>query len=785
MDRQKIQKNLPHILFILILSGLLLYGIKSYGDFGITYDDYYQRYHTLVTYNALFLQDETYVTESVNTAALPTLEQYGVSYGTLVQLPTIWWEHIHDFTLSLDEAIQSRHFYVFLWYLVSVVFFYFLGLRLFKKPWLALAGVCIYILHPRILADANYNVKDSLCMALFTISLYFGVRVIQRQTLWNTFLFLVFSALCTTTRIVGGEIIAVCLFVLFLKSLRNGTFKRFLLTLVIIGVLFLGIFVAMTPQAWSDPLGVVMRIIRTFSNYTTWVGDVKYFGVAVDGHHLPWHYLFVWIFITTPIVYQLLWGIGTLSSVLGFGFAVYRKKLRRFPLEQIFLFLVLVIPFIYVLVFNPTLYNGWRHFYFVYPCLVLWATYGLQRLLFLGGIWASRLAPALLAAAMLYTGFWIIANHPYEYVYFQPFVRSYAQKNFDLDYWALTEQAMYKYIDETDDRHDLLVESYSGHADQFSTNDTRFIEAESLETANYAMTPGEEFDLSFLYDKVYSIESDGAVLRDLWKKRYNILHSFEMRISPADSSIQYEAGGIEWSVSGAGEETIYTALLTEPIPADTLAITFADADILSLAKLYYTEDLSTWVSWSEDSSYTKAASTLSVRCESDTIRGIRLIFPSSMQSAASAFQLYFAGDYDRNSKMEHKGNLAVNAASSNEDRSSTPAYYATDNDPQTRWESETQRTGLYLQLNLNQTYILDGAKLTLESDTWDYPRNLQAAVSMDGETWTYLDTCTEDNTSYYFEESSCRYIRFVLGDAEDTGSHWSVYEISLFSPLFP
>ena len=44
----------PHGLFVLFLCVLLLFGIKSYGDYNITYDDIYQRHHTMVLYNSLF-----------------------------------------------------------------------------------------------------------------------------------------------------------------------------------------------------------------------------------------------------------------------------------------------------------------------------------------------------------------------------------------------------------------------------------------------------------------------------------------------------------------------------------------------------------------------------------------------------------------------------------------------------------------------------------------------------------------------------------------------------------
>ena len=700
-----------------------------------------------------------------------------------MQLPTIWWEHIHGFNLSFQDAIQSRHFYVFLWYLVSVAFFYLLGVKLFKNPWFALVGACLYIIHPRILADANYNVKDSLCMALFTISLYYGICVIQRQTILNTILFLFFSALCTTTRVVGGEVIAACLFVLFIKSIREKKQKKFFITFFCISFFFIGIFIVMTPQAWSDPLHVILRIVKTFSNYTTWVGDVKYFGVSIDGHALPWHYLFTWIFITTPLIYQVLWLGGLVAFVYDCIRKIQRKNLLSLSLERLFLFLLLIIPFAYVLILNPTLYNGWRHFYFIYPCLALWAALGLQTLFSLNNSRLRLGGLSLLAVSMAYSSFWILKNHPYEYAYFQPLIRNYAQKNFDLDYWALTEREMYEYISNTDERKDIQVHSYSGHADLFSTQQTTFYNSKSLESANYAMTQGEEFNLSFLYDKVHAIEADGIVLRDLWKKRYDILECFEMRID-ASGGMQYEVCGMRWSQKRDSSNIIYTGMLETPLPADTLALCFPSSEILDEIAVYYTEDGFSWQPWSDKVSFTQAASCLSVRCESDTVLGIRLVFPAQNQAAASSFLLYFAGDYIRNDKAYRRGNLAVLGAESNDTEGNQAPFYATDKDNQTRWESGTQREGMYLLLTLDDSYILNGVSLDFGDNPWDYPRNLQIAVSQDKENWTFVEQlATEDHMTYSFDEIAARYIRFELGDTEGTGAHWSVYEASLFSPF--
>ena len=83
------------------------------------------------------------------------------------------------------------------------------------------------------------------------------------------------------------------------------------------------------------------------------------------------------------------------------------------------LMLVFVIPFLYVLIVRPVLYNGWRHFYFIYPVIVCWSVIGLHALL--GAAVKKEVKYAGISALMIvfvYLAVWIGKNHPYEYVYY-------------------------------------------------------------------------------------------------------------------------------------------------------------------------------------------------------------------------------------------------------------------------------------------------------------------------------------------------------------------------------
>lgn len=76
--------------------------------------------------------------------------------------------------------------------------------------------------------------------------------------------------------------------------------------------------------------------------------------------------------------------------------------------------------------------------------------------------------------------------------------------------------------------------------------------------------------------------------------------------------------------------------------------------------------------------------------------------------------------------------------------------------------------------------------LSLNDSPWDRPADMEIWNSPDGINWKQLDVTTEDGENYYFAQTDCRYLKFVLGPGcEGAEANWSIYEISLYGEAGP
>jgi hypothetical protein len=192
--------------------------------------------------------------------------------------------------------------------------------------------------------------------------------------------------------------------------------------------------VLLWPQIWDAPatrlvgavarLGEARQINHPFALYR---------GSFVPVKGLPWHYLPTWIGITTPPFIAAFF-------LVGLGLAV-RAFVRTSPFEpanrSILLFLLIaVVPIGLVIVFRPVLYDGWRHFYFVYPSLVAMAMFGVRELGSHPRLrrWARGMALVGLAHCL----FIVVAYHPHQQVYFNVLAPKDLERQFELDYWGLS-----------------------------------------------------------------------------------------------------------------------------------------------------------------------------------------------------------------------------------------------------------------------------------------------------------------------------------------------------------
>ncbi|GJL81459.1 MAG: hypothetical protein DHS20C01_10930 [marine bacterium B5-7] len=205
----------------------------------------------------------------------------------------------------------------------------------------------------------------------------------------------------------------------------------FIVKLLVLPFAVFAIVLLFWPWAMMDPLTRIPQAITTFSSYPHHSFEL-YNGSLILSNTVcceNWHYIPNWIARTIPLI------------VIGGLFSLFACRLNRNTLIAIGLLLfVIIAPWLYGFISHANYYDGWRHFFFVYPPIVVLATIGWTGLLKrLGKFRHGRmifLAISLLVVLSDSVRF-TVANHPHQSVYFNPLFGGMqnALGNYELDYW--------------------------------------------------------------------------------------------------------------------------------------------------------------------------------------------------------------------------------------------------------------------------------------------------------------------------------------------------------------
>ncbi|MCL1854124.1 MAG: hypothetical protein FWF86_00195, partial [Clostridia bacterium] len=198
----------------------------------------------------------------------------------------------------------------------------------------------------------------------------------------------------------------------------------------------------LTPALWTDPADFFTHALQNASGFSRWTGVVVFRGMVFDHgvNPLPRYYLPYMMLATLPLYTLPLAAAGQAAAVL----RVCRKRLAALRDEKTLMLGVLtlcwLLPLGYAMAARPLVYNGWRHFYFVFAGVALLAGFGLQALARAAGqrIWARRAGAALLCGCLAVSAVQIIANHPYQYGYYNFLCRGTAAARMELDYWDVS-----------------------------------------------------------------------------------------------------------------------------------------------------------------------------------------------------------------------------------------------------------------------------------------------------------------------------------------------------------
>ncbi len=301
-------------------------------------------------------------------------------------------------------------------------------------------------------------------MAVFTIALYFCARFWRHKSYWSAIIAGIACAFAVNIRVIALALVVITLGILLLnlfnKKKRAG-WQQTLLYFVVFSI-FLILF---WPAAWKAPLVTLGQAIRLFSDYTYWNFRVMYLGEFIRGAQVPWHYLPVWMGITIPVPYILFFLIGL--AVIFIHLLRERKNILRdhdAQMRAIILGIFLIPPLLAILL-NSTLYNGWRHFQFIYPTFLLIALVGLRGVLSRTDVaaikenWTIPLLVLLILCgiSILLTGFWMLRYHPHQAVYFNRLGHLLGRENFERDYWRVSVKGALEYLVAHDSSENITV----------------------------------------------------------------------------------------------------------------------------------------------------------------------------------------------------------------------------------------------------------------------------------------------------------------------------------------
>ena len=142
------------------------------------------------------------------------------------------------------------------------------------------------------------------------------------------------------------------------------------------------------------------------------------------------------------------------SIGVGLVFAgLFSKEKRARSIETIVFTLCGIVPLAFAVISGTRVYNGWRHFYFVYPSLVLLMVHGLV------GVHKYFKMRKFVAVIPIATAFYLLncafgigVNYPQEHSFYNVLAGKNIEERFELDYWDLSIKEALNTILEREDK---------------------------------------------------------------------------------------------------------------------------------------------------------------------------------------------------------------------------------------------------------------------------------------------------------------------------------------------
>ena len=530
IESKDMKRFAKYLVLLCLLIALIAVGLVVYKDYGIPWDEAEQIQIGTLNYKYAIRGD---------TELLTFRDRY---YGALFESSLLW--------LNAHLPIP-RHLLIFFTFVIGLVLFFLLSKRLFKNLWWALLATAILATSPRIFADAFYNSKDIPFMvasiaAIWTLVLL--ADILRQKRGWlligaMTGVHAAASAVLIGTRIPGIMIIPLSIFLILIGIMEMPfSWKRRLGIVSGYFLLTVCFTILCWPILWHDPWAEFVNAFLNMSKYP-FNRPALYMGQFYTPNNLPWHYLPVWIGITTPIIVLLgfvpgvaAWVKSLYCSIGGLKRAKDENPAKRLFDPDLWVWVIIfgwiVIPLVAVYWFHSILYDGWRQMFFIYPAIVLISMRGLKSMfdwlsrLLASTPWARLVAGLILLAGLAEPIWFIFRYHPYENVYFNVLAGSPStlRQRFELDYWGLSYKQAIDFILANDPGQEIKIVTANPPGQDYinsglsAAQKSRITYINDLDEADYFVTEFRWHPDDYPYpDEFYSITVRGTKIMAVYR----------------------------------------------------------------------------------------------------------------------------------------------------------------------------------------------------------------------------------------------------------------------------
>jgi hypothetical protein len=315
-----------------------------------------------------------------------------------------------------------------------------------------------------------------------------------------------FLGFACATRVVGG-LAALLVIWVWMAGLK----KKSIPLIGLYGLLSLAIFFICWPYIWRDTLSNLLYVLNRMTSFPDDHANLLA-GVLLNSKDLPASYLPSLLARTISETGILLFLAGIIPCII----RLTRRASARSELVMILAWFFL--PFFYVVLTTPPMYDNYRHFLFILPAAFLLAAFAVD---WLFQKLNKPLYQLLLSLVILAPGFLAdIQLHPYQYSYYNEIsggVRG-AVNQYEVDYWLTCYKELTEQINaEVENQQDVYAFLNSDLLEIYAAPNLNIIAAneKSLIPAGDLVALPLRYGLLQLYPEApveYSVKLDGAEL---------------------------------------------------------------------------------------------------------------------------------------------------------------------------------------------------------------------------------------------------------------------------------